>query len=332
MIIHNQKNNITGRKIEIRKQKPRSRHIIFVKKFFLYTGGLLLLGGGIYFFFQSELFLLSLDRVEILGTSRIAPNEIEEIIQKKMTEQRWYFFPQSHILFFSTQEAKKRIHEAFVTVEGVEVKKRPLNRLIIEIKEFQPAITWISTGQYYYLNENGVVLEGVPVPTLMINDQALQVEPLEVQLPPGANEPAEKPVESATLSSGSPQEVLPPEVMIDFSHLDQKLPQIIDSSNTLTKIGQEILPNRSTTFILSLDSIFSEKTGLQRKNYIISQPLATDVRLITKDNWTIFFETKNSLERQIENLVLIIKEKLPQRQQPIEYIDLRDPNNIIYLK
>lgn len=62
---------------------------------------------------------------------------------------------------------------------------------------------------------------------------------------------------------------------------------------------------------------------------ILKEKGVLEYQAITSENWKIYFEPKENLNEQINNLSLVIREKITDRNK-LEYIDLRFGNRVFY--
>ncbi|MCX7778800.1 MAG: cell division protein FtsQ/DivIB [Patescibacteria group bacterium] len=100
------------------------------------------------------------------------------------------------------------------------------------------------------------------------------------------------------------------------------LPMIVDLSNR----------PMGTLPLLSIFEFFKKTTNFDckiRRIEIIEEKGVLSYQAITSENWKIYFEPKENLSEQINNLALILREKIDDRQK-LEYIDLRFGHRIFY--
>ncbi len=126
--------------------------------------------------------------------------------------------------------------------------------------------------------------------------------------------------------------------------LDQKVRLIPDSENNPKLAGlptiydQTILPINQESFELTLSNVSALlETKIDIINSIISFPFifiqkeAGVIKIVAQSNesWRAFFIPDQNFNQQINNLILVLQEKLQDRSK-LEYIDLRFGNRVFY--
>lgn len=94
------------------------------------------------------------------------------------------------------------------------------------------------------------------------------------------------------------------------------------------KLGRQVIEKEIMTKILEI------KQELSRKEIpIIAAVIASKERLNVKtlENWEIYFNLREDITKQIFNLGIVLREKIPlERRKTLEYIDLRFDKIFIY--
>jgi len=249
-----------------------------------------------YLLFWSGVF--KIQRVDIQGTKNLKSENITELVQTQIQEKKWLLFSQSNLFFFDKAEAIKNISDKYV-VDSVKIQKRPLGVIKVIINEKPSQIVWITDNNYYYLDPNGIVIEGI----LVANVQLVQGTAKEAKNAPG-------------------------EDMIDLSAVNKDLPMVYDLSNTKVEVGKTALDSKLIDFIARVRQAIPEGTFNIQK-FEIPDPTGHEVRLTTDKGYNVYFNSDDSLERQIANMNLVIREKV--KDSKINYIDLRAGNRV-YIK
>ncbi|GEM_PF-4228761 len=272
---------------------------------------LFFLGSIGYVFFFSSFF--QVNGIIVQNTKRVDANAIHSMVSEKLREKWYNVIMKNNFFVIPEKEISNSITQSF-PIKSVEVKRRPFHEIIIVVEENQPQVTWKTKEQYYYLDEDGVVMESLFVANIhLIN---------------GVADSAVLPMITTPLNS----EINQPQTLIDDSILDKTLPKIHDESGTSIKVGEKITTPQLIHFVVALHGSITERTGLEIVDYRINEPNYTDFKALTKSGLSILFQSSHDLERQLANLSLIIKEKISKDTQPTEYIDLRSENNTVYLK
>jgi cell division septal protein FtsQ len=126
---------------------------------------------------------------------------------------------------------------------------------------------------------------------------------------------------------------------ISFSKVDYSLPEIRenklvwlrDLSDKAVNIGSETLSSEYLKFILAIeDKMKSELDISMEKNYETPSRVSADIRGKTQDGWKIYFNENIDLQKEINMLGIVLSEKIGDRRQDLDYIDLRADNKVYY--
>jgi len=112
----------------------------------------------------------------------------------------------------------------------------------------------------------------------------------------------------------------------------KKLIVLTDENNRKINFGDIILNKNYMNYIVSIKKRVEEETNLILKNnFRTPSIISNDIRAKTQEGWEIYFNKNISLDKEIEELKVILNKKINQKQRPdLEYIDLRINNKIYY--
>jgi len=99
---------------------------------------------------------------------------------------------------------------------------------------------------------------------------------------------------------------------------------ILNVSQPEINIGDHIISKEIIGYVLDLDKQL-KAVGLYPKGYESGGP--DQVNLVAREGWKAYFDTKSDIKTSIDNLQLILKEKVPDKNK-LEYIDLRFGNKV----
>jgi len=105
-----------------------------------------------------------------------------------------------------------------------------------------------------------------------------------------------------------------------------ELPRVVDSNNLTVKLNKRIVMPSFAAFVLNVNSNIEGLVNLEPEYYEVVET-TVDVRLHTKSNYYIKFDTMRSSAKQLEDLKKVLVEKSPVIT---EYIDLRVPGWAYY--
>lgn len=99
---------------------------------------------------------------------------------------------------------------------------------------------------------------------------------------------------------------------------------ILNVGQPQISIGDHIISKKIIGYVLDLDKQL-KAAGIYPKGYESGGP--DQVNLVAREGWKAFFDTASDIKDSVENLQLILKEKVPDKNQ-LEYIDLRFGNKV----
>jgi len=124
-----------------------------------------------------------------------------------------------------------------------------------------------------------------------------------------------------------------------YSKLDYSLPEVSenrlailrDLSNKAVNVGEVIFTVNYLEYISKIgEKIKSEIDIEMEKGYETPSRVSADIRGTTKEGWRIFFNGNISLQKEIDMLRIVLGEKIGDKRQDLEYIDLRSENKVYY--
>lgn len=162
--------------------------------------------------------------------------------------------------------------------------------ITINIEENESAIIWKTNEDSYYLDLNGIIIKKISETDL-------------------------------TLTNDRPE--------TDNSREKNQFPIISDNGNDSVWIGKKAIEPEEINFILNLSDQLKDIKLFKIKNYKIDDKWVNEVRVETELGWEVYFNTKDDTSTQINNLVVLLNEKLKDRSK-LNYIDLRFGNRVYY--
>lgn len=99
---------------------------------------------------------------------------------------------------------------------------------------------------------------------------------------------------------------------------------ILNVSQPQISIGDHVISKNIIGYVLDLDKQLKDQ-GIYPKGY---ESGGTDqVNMVSKEGWKAYFDINSDIKTSIDNLQLILKEKVPDKNK-LEYIDLRFGNKV----
>lgn len=246
-----------------------------------------------FLFVFSYVDIFQIDNVEVSGTERINPDEIENLIYNQTDARRYVVFGQGSIFFFSKRQARQIIEDNFL-LDKVKIKKSYFKTIKVEVTEKQSGLGWISGDTQHYLDLEGLALREIELGGGFVVEQS------------GENTD----VIRSELSSG------------DF-------PVIYDKSNGEVLIGQLVTTKELVNFVLSLFDELSVVADFEISHFTIERPFSREVTLVTKEDWEARFKIDEDPIIQGGILVSVLQQKIRDRSN-LEYVDLRFGEKVFY--
>ncbi|MEK7167943.1 MAG: hypothetical protein AAB791_03000 [Patescibacteria group bacterium] len=100
---------------------------------------------------------------------------------------------------------------------------------------------------------------------------------------------------------------------------------ILNVNNLDLKEGDDIASSKTVEFILKLDEAIV-LAGIERNGYELKGD--NEVDLVSKKDWRAYFDVNSDVQRSVDNLSLVLKEKVGG--QKIQYVDLRFGDKVYY--
>jgi len=236
------------------------------------------------FYFLNNYSYFQIKNIQVSGNITISQQEIEEIIKQQFNKNRFVFLNQNNIFFFSSRQAKKNIFENYF-LQDLRIKKNFFDTLEIEVKENTSAVILNSAEKFYCLDLNGLVIKEI------------------------------KAEDSIIKKTGKTQ-------LVKTLLAEKNLPIIYNLADQSIEVGERVIPEELINFVISITNLISENIDLAIAHFEIDDLASKRVNLVTKEGFKIYFKIDSEPEKQVENLRLILKNKISNRAG-LKYIDLR---------
>lgn len=117
---------------------------------------------------------------------------------------------------------------------------------------------------------------------------------------------------------------------ISLDSLEFELPIVSFSTTTPITINQKIIDPAKIDFINQVSQVIKKQfKDFGIKNFIMPQTSDKQINIVTSEGWQIYLNTDLDLNAQINNLELLIEQKLKDRSN-LQYIDLRLGDRLFY--
>lgn len=154
------------------KEKTKKRAFAIV-----FSVSLAILIGLGYFLFFSPVFKIK--NIKINGLEKIKKENIEQIINKYLEKNKMVIFSRKNFWIFNKDELRGLIFERYY-FDSFEIKKKLPSSVIINLKEKQAVVNWLTNNLCFHLDPSALVVEFCEENNGFVTIKNLLDEPLKV--------------------------------------------------------------------------------------------------------------------------------------------------------
>lgn len=136
-------------------KKHNSGKIINWKFRIVFPSSIIFVAALVWFIFFSGVFRIK--NVIVEGANRTPVGEIENLVWRMTQNKRFIIGRQSNIFLFSDAQLKNLMNENY-SFDGIAIKKKLFNTIIVSIKEKQPVAAWKEGNSYYLIDAEGNIV------------------------------------------------------------------------------------------------------------------------------------------------------------------------------
>lgn len=105
-----------------------------------------------------------------------------------------------------------------------------------------------------------------------------------------------------------------------------------DNSANGANLGETVLDKRYIAYLVGIREDMKKEADIEIDNsYETPSVVSSDVRVMTKEGWKVYFNTDINLKKELEMLNVSLENKIDKtRRSDLEYIDLRSDNKVFY--
>jgi cell division septal protein FtsQ len=105
-----------------------------------------------------------------------------------------------------------------------------------------------------------------------------------------------------------------------------------DNGNKEIKLNNPALTAVYMQYLLDIKDKLKNDLDIDiDKNYHTPQLVSGDIRAVTTEGWTIYFDSSLPIQKEIDTLKVVLIEKIGEdRRNNLEYVDLRTDNKVYY--
>ncbi len=105
---------------------------------------------------------------------------------------------------------------------------------------------------------------------------------------------------------------------------------IRDNSSESVKLGDIVIESKFMADIVGVRESLLSQFSLKVLDFGIDQLPSRDLKVNTHEGWYILLDYSRDLKSQLDNLKLVLEQKIKENRKNLEYIDLRIENRIYY--
>ncbi len=272
-----------------------------------------------------------INQIIVEGNEEISSQKIIEKCEEILNKRKLLFFKNNNYFLFNTDKVEESLAQDYL-FDYLRVEKKYFSTLFVKLEERSYKLFYITDNNNFLVDEQGILISRVNLPEedeIIIKEipQKIIINQEEI------DEQDNKIVRNHPLyqNTNSTSTVF---VWVDTDQgLIVREESIIESIEKevypdMPKIGDEFFSKNIIENVLYLDYNYKEKFGYQRKYYEYQFDKPNFLILVT-DNFRIYFKINEGLESQISNLYRYLIEEGDKELDNIEYIDLRQKDQII---
>jgi len=272
-----------------------------------------------------------INQIIVEGNEEISTQEIVEKCEQMLNTRSLLFFKNNNYFLFATGKVEERLAQDYL-FNYLRVEKKYFSTLFIKLEERPYKLLYTADNHNFLVDEQGVLISRVDLPEE--NEIIIKEVPQEIII---NQEDIDKQNNRIVRDHPLYQDTNSTSTVFVWSDTEQGL--IVKEESIISPIEKEVypdIPNIGDKFfseniienILYLDYNYKEKFGYQRKYYEYQFDRPNFLILVT-DNFRIYFKINEDLESQISNLYRYLIEEGNKKLDDIEYIDLRQKDQII---
>lgn len=287
----------------------------------------------IYFFLFSNYF--KINQIIVEGNEEIPSSDIKDKCNYLLNKRRFLIFKNNNYFLFNTDEIVKELSSEYL-FNYLKVKKRYFSTIFITLREKPHKLIYVIDNNHLLIDKDGVFISRLDeiggdkekiiikeVPNeIIVNQEEIDEQKSKIVIGHAIYNDTNN-TSTVFIWIETEQGMIVKEVPI----IEPKIERVYSD---LPEIGQKIFFQDIVDKILYLDNNYNNKFSQQERNYYKYYPDKTNfLTMITEEDLEIYFKLDDSLDSQLSNLYRYLVEERDYDLQNIEYIDLRQNNQII---
>lgn len=235
--------------------------------------------------------------ISIEGISRIPREDIERAVKESLDKKILFWKFESNFLTFSSHSLGATLREIFPQIDFIKISRKPFHSLVIKISERKEVGIWC--GAKKIENAEETVTGILPIAQGEKTGDCFYID------------------KKGIIFNYSPR-------------LGGSLFLVIkDFSSRELQIGEKTADEKFMDNLIKLRNKIT--SNMEFKVYEFKFYSPSDLKMSTSEGWEAYFNPSADLEKQYDDLELILKEKIrPEERENLKYIDLRMEGRVYY--
>ena len=260
--------------------------------------------------------IFKLETLVVTGVSQETENKISTIFKDaSLNKQKW--LPASNIILFNSTEFKNEINKYFL-FEAITVQKKLWHTVVVTAQERPLIATFAGPAGFFAVDSNGLVFRQLrDEETRSLTDLPSELNLVQSQSLNGA----------MAIDSGTVGVKTTVPLLVRGSSI---FTEASESSNPNSMVlGSLVLPQTALNLILEADTALPKITNSRVLRYGVRSTSET-VEVFLAAGYKLYLTAATALDIQSKRLDMILKQKLNNKVNQLEYIDLRYDERIFY--
>lgn len=314
-----------------KKAKP-SLLVLLLKKYYVFFL-FLAMGLGLFYFFSYSSYF-QINEVVVEGNKDVSYDSIRYVVNLSFIERRWLIFQQNNLFFWDKQQAHDRLWQKFA-FEELQIDRVFPGKIVIRVKEKIPGFVYVNSDRYYYTDLQGELSQAVDMQQInpafprIFDENSRNVEIRERVL--GENIIKGIIYIQENFSKKFPVEIdhyIVPEVhCTETEEMEKEVIVPVEqgnaaASNSNEAVLEEELVDQEYKIVTTTELVDKEVAC----DYV---RIMSDVHLVTKLGWQVYFDASGNLADQLAALQLVLNQSV-EDPATLHYVDARIPSRVFY--
>ncbi|NQU83952.1 MAG: hypothetical protein HQ536_04545 [Parcubacteria group bacterium] len=283
-------------------KKPKQRRLKLSSCLFLVA-----LAGWFIFLFFSPFFRI--ENINFGDTNKELEKKIQILLEAEFEKRKLIFFSNQNYFIFDANDLSNQLNAMFLLNE-LKIEKQFPDKLIIKAKEKSDALVLIADNNAFFVDKNGLVVDLVPelFKTYSLDEEGLA---------------------TTTIDHLS---VIPTKLELS-DEITRKMPVVSVQDVKEVNIRDKALSKELVDLVLKVYENLLNKLGVSIELLKIEEVEDIEeakLTITTKDGWEIYFSINEPIDNQLENLKVILQEKVGDERNLLDYIDLRFGDKVYF--